>query len=396
MNQNVNERARQVIAAAQYEALSFNHSYIGTEHLLLALMRAEFRETAGVLNAFGVDASQVRQQVVQLVQRGHGATSAFEVPLTPRARLALEIAAEEARDANQKEVDPAHVLLGLMREPEGVAGKVLLGLGLNLNEVREAVLKIRHAQMKLVERTVRPIHASLAKKRKMREELLAHLTGIYEEELARAVNPTAALRAAAERFGDPATLAGEFNGSLPWTERANYLFSRSLGWTPPETAAHYNLRFAAGMTAFVTVFLICCLLHAGVFLKDGWSTTLILTRPLVVVLPFLFLDSFLFGLLYFKLRDAMFGAPWAQKSLRGAAIYLSLIALVAYASAVAFTTAVNSNPAHPASFAYVSLAAVALAVIGFPLVAWVNGRSQISDAVWASLDVRTSAGEIAS
>ena len=115
-----------------------------------------------------------------------------------------------------------------------------------------------------------------------------------------------ALQAAAERFGDPATLASEFNSTLPWAERANYFIGRSLGWRPPESAAHYNLRFAAGMTAFVAAFLICCLLPAGLFLKDGWAAMLILSRPLIVVLPFLFLDSFLFRSALFQIarRDA--------------------------------------------------------------------------------------------
>ena len=112
-------------------------------------------------------------------------------------------------------------------------GRCLSGWDSNLIEVREAVLKIRHEQMKLVERTVRPVHASVARKRKMREELLAHLTGIYEEELTRSDSPTVALRAAAERFGDPAGLASEFNSTLPWSERANYFIGRSLGWRPP-------------------------------------------------------------------------------------------------------------------------------------------------------------------
>jgi hypothetical protein len=396
MNENLTERARQVIAAAKHEALSLSHPYIGTEHLLLGLLAVDSREIAGLLSAFGVSARQIRERILELVQRGPSVVTASEIPLTPRAKAAIEIAVEEARDANQKQVDAAHLLLGLLREPDGVAGTVLVGLGLNLIEVREAVLKIRREQMKLVERTVRPVHASLAKKRKMREELLAHLTAIYEEELTRSDNPTVALQTAAERFGEPAVLADEFNSMLPWAERVNYFISRSLGWRPPESPAHYMLRVATGMTAFVVVFLFCCLLPAGLFLKDGWGAMLILMRPLVCMLPVLFVDSFLFGLLYFKLRDAMVGAPWARKSLRVAALYEVLIALVAFTSAIAFTTMANSNPAHPASFKYVSLAAVALAAVGFPFVAYVNGQGEISDAVWASLDVRPSTPELAS
>jgi hypothetical protein len=386
---NLSDRGHRVIALARQESQHYRHAYVGTEHILLGLVGDSTGEVVGVLRTLGVDPAHIRQEIQGLIAPGPVAALAAERPLTPRANTALGIAAGEARVANQKQVEPVHLLLGLIREPDGVAGKVLVGLGLNLIEVREAVLKIRYEQMKIVERTVRPVHASVARKRKMREELLAHLTGIYDEELTRSDNPTMALQAAAERFGDPALLASEFNSTLPWPERVNYFISHSLGWRPPESAAQYNLRFATGMTAFVAVFLFCCLLPAGIFLKDGWSAMLILSRPLICVLPFLFVDSFLFGLLYFKLRDALVGAPWAQRSLRKVTLYEGLIALVAYSSALVFTTAVSSNPAHPAAFAYVSLIAVALAAMGFPLVALVNGQDQISDAVWASLDVRT-------
>ena len=147
-------------------------------------MNSDFRRQAGLFSAFGVDAApNSRASFESSCNAARTPSLLSEIPLTPRAKVAIEIAAEEARDANQKQVDAAHLLLGLLREPDGVAAKVLVGLGLDLIEVREAVLKIRHEQMKLVERTVRPVHASVARKRKMREELLAHLTGIYEEEL---------------------------------------------------------------------------------------------------------------------------------------------------------------------------------------------------------------------
>ena len=147
----------------------------------------------------------------------------------------------------------------------------------------------------------------------MREELLSHLTGIYEEELARLGNPTVALRAAADRFGDPATLASELNETLPLAERATYFINRSQGQRPHESVPHYMLRLATGMTAFVAAFF-CCLVLVALFLKDGWNVSLILAKPLIGILPFMFVDVFLLGLLYFKLRDAICGAPWARKS----------------------------------------------------------------------------------
>jgi hypothetical protein len=394
MNQNLNEKARQVIATARQEALSFNHSYIGTEHLLLALMRAEFRETAGVLITFGADASHVRKQVVQLVHRGPTAITAREVPLTPRARHALEIATEEARDANQKEVDPAHLLLGLMREQEGVAGKVLLGLGLNLNEVREAVLKIRHTQMKIVERAVRPVPASAARKRKMREELLAHLTAIYEKEQARSHNPSAAMQEAARRFGEPAALARELASALPLAERANYYINRNLAWRAPESAARYTFRLATQVTLFVAI--LFCSFAAGVFIRGGWNLReLTAFRPMIALVPFIFVGTFLLGLLYFKLRDAMCGAAWAPKSVRLAVLYDVLIALVAFGTCVGFSAVATSDPTRVFQTIYSSIAASLAAAIAFPLLARINGPAEISDTVWACLKLDDLATELA-
>jgi fumarate reductase subunit C len=287
------------------------------------------------------------------------------------------------------------LLLGLMREPYGVAAQVLIKLGLNLREVREEVLKIRRAQMKLVERAVRPVRASAVRKRKMREELLAHLSGIYEEEHARLGNPPAALRAAADRFGDPAALAGELNCALPFSEKANYFINRSLGWRPPESAAHYMLRFATGLTAIVAVFF-CLMILACVFLKDGSDKALILARPIVGFLPFLFVDTLVLGLLYFKLRDAICGAPWERKSMPQAVVRGALIALVTFGTAIAFNvTASIPSPSAPRAL-YISLAIAAVAAIVFPTVARVNGPVEIADIVWARLDLEQSKPDIAS
>jgi ATP-dependent Clp protease ATP-binding subunit ClpC len=380
------DRARQALVAAQRESRGQGHAYVGTEHVLLALLAEPSGEIAAVLNTVGVALDRVRLEIEALIPAGPNFVADAELPLTPRAKMAIEIAKEEARDANQKHVDVTHLFLGLLREPEGVAGKVLNNLGVDLTVAREEVLKIRRQQMRLVERAVRPVRASIVHKRKVRDELLSHLTGIYDEELERCGTPLSAMQAASERFGDPTELARELNASLPLGERIGYYINRNLVCRPHESASRYMLRFATGLTAFMAIFF-CCIVLVFVFLKEGWGTTLILARPIVGTLPCFFVDAWLLGVLYIKLRDAMCGAPWARKSLTMAVVSSATIAIVSFTTAVAFNAVANLDAAHAARGLYLSLAIAATSAIVFPIVARVNGREQISDVIWASLDI---------
>jgi hypothetical protein len=386
---NLSERGQQVIVLARQESRRYRHAYVGTEHILLALIGEASGEIVSVLNSFGLAPSRIRQEIETLVSTGPAFVADVELPLTPRAKLAIGIGSEEARDANQKQVDITHLFLGLVREPEGVAGKVLRSLGVNLNAAREEVLKICRQQMRLVERAVRPVRASNVHRRKIREELLSHLTGIYDEELTSRGNPVAAMQAAAERFGDPAELTCELNASLPLGERVGYYINRNLAWRPQESAVHYMFRFATGLTAFMAVFF-CCIVLVFVFLKEGWSTTLILARPIVGTLPCFFVDAWLLGVLYIKLRDAICGAPWARKSLSIAVASGVTIALVSFSTAIAFNAVANLDAMHASRALYLSLAIAATSAIVFPIVARVHGPEQISDAVWAALDLDAS------
>src|SRR4051794_18844817 len=194
------EPARTILSLAQREARQLNHEYVGTEHVLLALLVDRPLALAGL----GVGTETVRDEITKLVSRGPAAVTPAELPLTPRARRVLAHAETEARTLNQGAVEPDHLLLGLISEPDGVAGKVLRNLGLDLARVRSERLKVHLEQMRLVERVVRPVRAGIKHKRKMREELLAHLAGIYDEEQALLNDPPAALEAAARRLGDPA------------------------------------------------------------------------------------------------------------------------------------------------------------------------------------------------
>ncbi len=135
------ERARKVLTLAQEEAQRFNHSYIGTEHILLGLVREGEGVAAKVLANLGVELSKVRAAVEFIIGRGeHPATG--EIGLTPRAKRVIELAVDEARRFNHNYIGTEHILLGLLREGEGVAAGVLESLGLNLERVRNETSRI--------------------------------------------------------------------------------------------------------------------------------------------------------------------------------------------------------------------------------------------------------------
>ena len=140
MFERFTERARKVMALANQEAQRFNHEYIGTEHILLGLVKEGSGVGANVLKNLGVDLHKVRIEVEKLVKTGPDMVTMGKLPQTPRAKKVIEYSIEEARNLNHNYVGTEHLLLGLLREPNGVAGQVLMNLGLKLEEVREEVL----------------------------------------------------------------------------------------------------------------------------------------------------------------------------------------------------------------------------------------------------------------
>ena len=136
------ERARKVIILAKEEARRFNHDYIGTEHILLGLVREGEGVAATVLQKMGVSLENIRIEVEKLVQPGPTTQIIGDIPFTPRAKKALELSAEEARSLGHNYIGTEHLLLGLIREGEGIASQVLLNLGLDLNTVRNEVMEI--------------------------------------------------------------------------------------------------------------------------------------------------------------------------------------------------------------------------------------------------------------
>mgnify|MGYP003730089689 CR=1 FL=1 len=130
------------MALANQEAQRFNHEYIGTEHMLLGLVKEGSGVGANVLKNLDVDLRKVRLEVEKLVKSGPDMVTMGKLPQTPRAKKVIEYAIEEARNLNHNYVGTEHLLLGLLREEEGVAAQVLRNLGLKLEEVREEVLNL--------------------------------------------------------------------------------------------------------------------------------------------------------------------------------------------------------------------------------------------------------------
>ncbi len=142
MFERFTDRARKVMALANQEAQRLNHEYIGTEHILLGLVKEGSGVGANVLRNLDVDLRRVRLEVEKLVKAGPEMVTMGKLPQTPRAKKVIEYAIEEARNLNHNYVGTEHLLLGLLREHDGVAAQVLLNLGLRLEEVREEVLNL--------------------------------------------------------------------------------------------------------------------------------------------------------------------------------------------------------------------------------------------------------------
>ncbi|HXG41242.1 MAG TPA: ATP-dependent Clp protease ATP-binding subunit [Dehalococcoidia bacterium] len=140
------ERARRVLTLAQEEALRFNHNYIGTEHILLGLVREGEGVAAKVLANLGVDLNKVRSAVEFIIGRGDKAVTG-EIGLTPRARKVIELAVDEARRLGHHYIGTEHLLLGLVREGEGIAAGVLESLGVSLEKVRAEVSRVLSQSM---------------------------------------------------------------------------------------------------------------------------------------------------------------------------------------------------------------------------------------------------------
>jgi ATP-dependent Clp protease ATP-binding subunit ClpC len=143
MFERFTDRARRVVVLAQEEARMLDHNYIGTEHILLGLAHEGEGVAAKALERLGISLEAVRQLVEEIIGRGKQAP-AGHIPFTPRAKKVLELSLRESLQLGHDYIGTEHILLGLVREGEGVAAKVLVRLGADLNRVRAEVVKLVH------------------------------------------------------------------------------------------------------------------------------------------------------------------------------------------------------------------------------------------------------------
>src|ERR671914_2960659 len=140
---NFTERVRKVLAMAREEAARLHHEYVGTEHILLGLIREGEGVAAAVLQNLQVDLDEIQQKIEEQVKKGKATqTTGPDLPYTSRAKKVLELAMSEARELNHSYVGTEHLLLGLLREEKGIAAQVLTDAGVNLDAARAETLRL--------------------------------------------------------------------------------------------------------------------------------------------------------------------------------------------------------------------------------------------------------------
>jgi ATP-dependent Clp protease ATP-binding subunit ClpC len=147
MNYNFTDRVRKVLAMAREEAIRLQHDYVGTEHILLGLIREGEGVAAAVLMNLNVDLEQIHERIEESVRKGKATIALGELPYTSRAKKVLEYAMAEARELNHSYVGTEHLLLGLLREEKGIAAQVLNSLGVALEDARAETLKLLGSDM---------------------------------------------------------------------------------------------------------------------------------------------------------------------------------------------------------------------------------------------------------
>jgi ATP-dependent Clp protease ATP-binding subunit ClpC len=393
MLNTLTQHARNVITLADEESRRLGHEYVGTEHILLALLREPSYAGSGALARLGVSADAVREEVEKLVHRGPGQQAAGELamlPLTPRAQRAIQTAAEEAANVSLSVAGPEHLLIGLIRDPDGVAGCVMRGMGLDVNRVRAESLRVRLRQMQIVERAVRPVRASVKRKRQMREELLVHLTAICDEEQqSGSPDVLAALDAAARRFGDPAELARELQASVPWSERFAYRVERWLGWRAPESVLRMMLRTSFISLAILAVAVGVPMLASVLIAPGGGRDASYLLRVFLALVLLTPVTQFAVGWCYYRTRDSLFGAFGTRRSLAAATLWSLAGGLAVFAAAIGFVAGLEGGAMRLMDTLWVaSFSGIAMSVI-CALLARSRGPVEIRDATWQLLPVGT-------
>ena len=215
MFERFTERARQVVILAQDEARALKHNYIGTEHLLLGLIREEEGLAASVLASLDVTLERVRVQVVEVIGQGDNVTGG-QIPFTPRAKKVLELSLREALSRGHKYIGTEHVLLGIVRENEGVAAQVLRDFDADAEKIRNEVMRKLSGPAPLVELLAEIERVRAEKEQAIEAQELERAAALGEHERRLAV--------AARRLVDE------------WTEDAYAVAVPEAGESPPAEA----------------------------------------------------------------------------------------------------------------------------------------------------------------
>jgi hypothetical protein len=249
--------------------------------------------------------------------------------------------------------------------------------------------------MVVVERTVRPVRAGPKRKLRMREELLAHLASIHEEELARLGVDSAARAEAIRRFGDPAALTVELQQSVSFGDRIDARLDRAFGWRPGESATRHSARLAVLMALVILPWLPFALVAAGVRRPHDSTvpTTVALLRLFGGVLVFVPLVVFVLSTLSIRMRDAMFGAFGARRSWQRV-VGLAGLSLLAFPVLGLLFFQVSLGNIDAMADQLTTTTSLVASVVGYLFVplylvlfAWKAGPGQIRYAEWASLDI---------
>ena len=178
MFERFTDRARRVVVLAQDEARMLNHDYIGTEHILLGLIHEGEGVAAKALESLGIRLEGVRREVEAIIGRGQQARPGH-IPFTPRAKKVLELSLREALQLGHSYIGTEHILLGLIREGDGVAAQVLVKLGADLNRVRQEVIRLLHRYQSRAETAVwRGPRESPRRERRQLRELIDRVTSV--------------------------------------------------------------------------------------------------------------------------------------------------------------------------------------------------------------------------
>ena len=184
MSERFTERTCKVVVLAQEEARHFNHNYIGTEHLLLGLLQEDKGGAARVLNSLNIALDEVREQVEAIVGYGRERTVS-RPPFTPRSKKVLDLTLREAWQLGYSCIDTEHILLGFVREPEGVAARVLSKLGVDPDKVRREVVRMLGGGWEIEQGTNRPAYSRITLFRARVQGLMVNACcGVTEEERA--------------------------------------------------------------------------------------------------------------------------------------------------------------------------------------------------------------------